>query len=989
METIEDSRTEWIDLPGKRKRTIKRKMSTLPSLFRLKSPKFYGENEENFDIEEKSLSTGIFKQPQNKGIVMTKIGKDYEGTKVLGDIDRTARKDKILPQRTVSKFYEYDSIDSNGIEQKESILNKINPILTLLDSFDLQRTRKGYKRSRYLTYSSSNMKRYKKLIIDNQELFQIVTKLDFVVKTLNTNELLDILSDVRTKMDLIEKYDQDLQYFRKQKEEQKTINGDQIYLVSEYFTLMHAHLSKKYDSLAQLITENIEELDFEMKKEEESMTDDNTLYEKHNKKITSECVENQKSTENKPVVEGIDVTNQDTDLLRAKRAREKFQQRGNSKKRLELLRNSLEETQANGKTEPLQKQSNTINCTFTDIKITATDYEAQSENMIQSENPEPITPKPTPEPAKENFQGRLPNSLTISLEFTDDEVFIEEQTDMKSDTINRETNKDYFRFYALDSEDNANIAPLEPKSEETNGKDTNTIKISGDVPQEIKKHKEDEIQNLLQSVKEILEKSKDRVVDEYQLEEEPSETQEMKENLNNQQRLLNSQSNKERLSNGEGKENVKDNYSPQSKKLHDEEKVEQRQTNLHIKETNFHCIANLNKNNLNFYDNEDENKRKEDYFRFYALDSEDNIEFNNDLNNVQIANASDLNYPRHKERKDGIIGDDKESRKFTEMGSEGNLENVEQKEAELSRTSCSFDKAHNETCTSVDNNNTFFQGEMCASNEAVNNSGPSTLSDHGVLDESFNIKISKNDLNSGKVLTVTCPKENIGNTIQMKIELCKCSCLETINDSSTQTDEFNTDTVSTKDHVKQEGVNDIEKGMVKSDTLNLREEFSSESTVKTDQNQETVIRDSKNLNENKKDHHGLIEIKMNTKEDLRQKFVTQKKHDIKFFKPSPVGESQKRQTEVKSDYTKTTVCEKLYQSNSKVSNVGLKEFNIKPNDSEIPRGLVNQLIGRYEVPKEKVGDSKANIEPIKIDLKGDKETNDCQKPSEKKHIESK
>lgn len=975
--TTEDGQNEWIDLPGKRKRSIKRKMSTLPSLFRLKSQRIYSEYEETLEANKEPPSEN-YDREFNKTDVSYDRNTPTPTEDVKGE-QRIYQRKNFKHERTVSKFYEYDSMDSNATEQSEDILKNINinPILTLFDSFDIHHShRRGRNRGRNLTYSNSNMKRYKKLIINNQELFHIVTKLDYVIKTLNTTELLDILSDLRKKMNLIEKYDQDLEALRKKNvQNKKEFKGDDIYLINEYFTLMYAKLSKKYDSIAQLITENMEEIDFELQQEEENnllgnnTTDGNPEIVKEKLVPTAVHSDNGHDSEGNEKIQGyvdksvtenpVTVTPTYSDNSRAKRAREKFQQRGNSKKRGDMISNE---------TSVHLRESKSMNFSLTDIKMTndyATSLEDQTNDTVIAAVPE-IT-------KQQNFQAKLPNSLTISLEFSGDECNLDSQHDK-------------FDPHIPDTQIHLNSTYLEHEVKNNTSK-TDTEEEACDIDFDMQDGNE-----ILNAV----EMPNEQNIDENESKQESSASLDIKGNLNNTIRLQNNQSDKGKMPDVERKENGKDNYCVEREKFYEEEKVEQRQTNLHIKETNFHCIANLNKNNLKIYDNQDENERKEDYFRIHAPNPEDNIGCNSDLNNLQITNTSDLNNSPHRETKDEIIiEENQEQTNGREMGVEKNIKNLEQRVPDINKSSCSAEENKNEDSLNDENYSSNLQPD---NTETIT----SLLKPTNVLennnDNFLNIKISNTDLFTGKVLTVNCPKENIGNTIQMKIELCKCSCLETINTISTQTESLMKDEEPKKDDETKSEENQInEETTTEKEPIHeeLEEKYS---TVKDDEEVKEFLIFDNPVQEQ------IQPIEQEQNSSLKVNKSNQVKEDAPEQKDSKIGnevkkyESQTDQDVLENKRTKVTpiinnesiagnsvkdIKLKLTKSNETRTNAreeipsrckspkifkqvhafldqgfeGTTEGSKSTtslNEAEIPRGLVNQLIGKYQVPAVKL-----------------------------------
>ncbi|KAI5728023.1 hypothetical protein M8J77_010418 [Diaphorina citri] len=975
--TTEDGQNEWIDLPGKRKRSIKRKMSTLPSLFRLKSQRIYSEYEETLEANKEPPSEN-YDREFNKTDVSYDRNTPTPTEDVKGE-QRIYQRKNFKHERTVSKFYEYDSMDSSAIEQSEDILKNINinPILTLFDSFDIHHShRRGRNRGRNLTYSNSNMKRYKKLIINNQELFQIVTKLDYVIKTLNTTELLDILSDLRKKMNLIEKYDQDLEALRKKNvQNKKEFKGDDIYLINEYFTLMYAKLSKKYDSIAQLITENMEEIDFELQKEEENnllgnnTTDGNSENVKEKLVPTAVHSDNGHDSEGNEKIQGYDdksvtenpvtVTPTYSDNSRAKRAREKFQQRGNSKKRGDMISNE---------TSVHLRESKSMNFSFTDIKMTddyATSLEDQTNDTVIAAVPE-IT-------KQQNFQANLPNSLTISLEFSGDESNLNSQHDKLDPHI-------------PDTQIHLNSTYLEHEVKNNTNK-TDTEEEACDIDFDMQDGNE-----ILNAV----EMPNEQNIDENESKQESSASLDIKGNLNNTIRLQSNQSDKGKMPDVERKENGKDNYCVEREKFYEEEKVEQRQTNLHIKETNFHCIANLNKNNLKIYDNQDENERKEDYFRIHAPNPEDNIECNSDLNNLQITNTSDLNNSPHRETKDEIIiEENQEQTNGREMGVEKNIKNLEQRVPDINKWSCSAEENKNEDSLNDENYSSNLQPDNTETKPSLPK--PTNVLENN-NDNFLNIKISNTDLFTGKVLTVNCPKENIGNTIQMKIELCKCSCLETISTISTQTESLMKDEEPKKDDETKSEENQInEETTTEKEPIHeeLEEKYS---TVKDGEEvKECLIFDNPVQEQ-------IQPIEQEQSSSLKVNKSNQVKEDAPEQKDSKIGnevkkyESQTDQDVLENKRTKVTpiinnesiagnsvkdIKLKLTKSNETRTNAreeipsrckspkifkqvhafldqgfeGTTEGSKSTtslNEAEIPRGLVNQLIGKYQVPAVKL-----------------------------------
>lgn len=931
LDHTEDDKREWIDLPMKRRRSIKRKMSTLPSLCRLKSNTFFEETSEN---EAEATGHG-----GNNSVSPDNMNKNHEK-------EQAVLQQKKAIQRTVSNFYVYESTESNATEQSETYLkNNINPILTLFESFDLQQsTRRGRHRRRNLTYSNSNMKRYNKLIIENQELFQIVTKLDFVIKTLNTNELLEILSDIRNKIDLIEKYDNDIQSLRKQNvNEQKKFNGDQISLISEYFTLMHATLSKKYDNIAKLINDNIEEIDFELQQDEENKAvgENDKITKLESEGYSKENLEPKSQEENETNREKISQITEDSDILRAKRAREKFQQRGNSKKRYD---------QKNSTSEGMEKvdrwkESTTISRSFTDINMSPSDSSIPSEHEMDDIEFKEILPVIV----KQTSQSKQHKSLKISPVPSDDEVFLESQNDLNIDIT---SNMQRARM--------AQAKHLIEKCHEDVSKGENNEK------------------RLVRCETESLEFSNELIHNENQSELRPLECQNVKEMLNNNNMTLKDHEIfNEKMLGGE-KENARDKYCIQSKKFSEEEKVEQRQTNLHIKETNFHCTANLNKNNLKMYDNEDKNERKEDYFRFYALNSEDNIECNYDLNNSQITNVSDLNNSQQTEKNDDItIGEDEKKRNWRETECENIIKNIRKEDIILNEVKCTLEDKRDDEASSSNKNKRVsenLQSQKIKTSKVKTDLQKSLNPEHN-LDKEVSIKINKNDLYTGKVLTVNCPKENLGSTIQMKIELCKCSCLETINTISTQTE------VDLKIDVMQENSKSIEEYSSKegdlkefsitkeeNDTKNVTEnqlhhQIESSRTIvqKTVHSIENQIKKSKHDDQHKAVDQVCENQDGNTRDD-NQKEKLQKTISPKHKRKAIKNEAEKIQdtfSNAKSKMSKqdsgtqhSTILNQFHALQNKQTE--LVQSKSSTSDPEIPKGLVHQLIGKYNKPRAQV-----------------------------------
>lgn len=809
---------------------------------------------------------------------------------------------KIATQRTVSKFYEYESTESNTRNQSETNLkNNINPILTLFESLDLEQcSRRNRLRRRNLTYSNSNMKQYNKIIIENQELFQIVTKLDFVVKRVNTNELLEILADIQNKINLIERYDKDIQSLREQNiQKRKKINGDQISLISEYFTLMHGTLGKKYDTIAKLITENIAEIDLELKQDEK-----NNAMEKNDIQTEIKCETVQSKSQEKIDLFDQTITQKiiDPDIMRAKKAREKFQLRGNSKKRYDLQKNDSSD---NKKKIEYWKESQT-SCSFTDINVSPFDSSVTSDHEISDFESKGIS-------VLRMKQVSQSTEETKSLEFQLGEKLLESQNNLE--------------VYDLHSSANVQEVTLSETEYHGGYHNIRDNRLNG--------------QNHLMS-KEI------ESLNELINQEKQSELKRLKshndEEMLNDIPLRNHEIQNKKTLCGE-KENAEDDNCVQSKKFSVEEKVKERQTNLHIKETNFHCSAYLNKNNLKMYDNEDRSKTKEDYFSFYALNSQDDIECNNNLNNLEIRNVSDL--IQLKQTEEGkeygtVVGEMKRERGEIEFECEVNY-TIQDKESLLCDDE--DDQYKNLQCTEVNTSDV----------KAPLQDNSNSKQNH---DKDVCIKVSKNDLYTGKILTLNYEKENIGSAIQMKIELCKCSCLGTNNSTSTQTE------VVLENAVKQESnkstnnefsrSNQILKGFSTKDEDDKANSTEKQNTSLDGESSKTILLKTNNsigncIEKNEQDDNNkpLDEVcEIEDKEKLQRTISPKHTREATEVKKAQISHTECYNENVGPQNLKL---KKFYDYQVKQSDYDKTKLNI--NDPEIPRGLVNQLIVKYDTPQ--------------------------------------